>query len=59
LTLLARALRAAFGPWGTLLAAALFIGGLALVSFDTRQQHITVFLPQHTRAAQTASDLLR
>lgn len=59
LALLARALVDAFGKWGTLLAAALFIGLLALVSFDTRQQHIAVFLPQHTRAAQTYSDLIR
>jgi len=59
LALLARALRDAFGKWGALLAAALFVGGLALISFDTRQQHIAVFLPQHDRAARTYSEILR
>ncbi|MGQ9886884.1 MAG: glycosyltransferase family 39 protein [Aggregatilineales bacterium] len=59
LALLAAALRNAFGKWGTLLAAALFIGGLALISFDTRQQHAAVFLPQHDRAARSYSETLR
>lgn len=59
LMLLARALRAAFGQWGALLAAALFVGALTLVSFDTRQQHSAVFLPQHARAAQAYADLMR
>lgn len=59
LALLARALAAAFGKWGALLAAAIFIGLLALVSFDTRQQHVTVFLPQHAHAAQVYTDLTR
>ena len=59
LALLARALRDAFSKWGVLLAAALVIGGLALVSFETRQQHTAVFLPQHDRAARAYSEVLR
>lgn len=59
LALLARALRDAFDKLGTLLAVALLIGLLALVNFDTRQQHIAVFLPQHDRAARTSSEVLR